>query len=291
MAMPYTINPNLPRVRMHAAQLVRLGWSTRKVARYLGYNQSTIVRWVNRTGPQRWGAIETKSSRPHHHPHELPQEIVDAIVAQRLKRRRCAEVVHEELLQQGVAVSLSSVKRVLKRHYLLRERSPWKRLHHSDPRPIVENPGDLVQVDTSHFVPRSYPRFYVYALLDVCSRWAYAAVSLRINTHRSSLFVKRATIHAPFSLRMLQTDHGSEFSTTFTQRVGVAHRHSRVRKPNDNAHVERFIRTLQEECLNKQPPFPAAYQRALDRYLPYYNGERLHLGINLKTPVQVMRSY
>jgi len=26
-------------------------------------------------------------------------------------------------------------------------------------------------------------------------------------------------------------------------------------------------------------------------YLPYYNNERLHLGLNLKTPLQVLLSY
>lgn len=288
--MPYTKNPYLPKVRQEAILLVYQGWSTRKVGRRFGVGSSAISKWVKKDRDYGRSPIPTERSRPHHHPNELSREIVDAIIAQRMKHRRCAEVVHQELINQNITVSLSSVKRMLKRHYLLRERSPWKRLHRSDPRPSVENPGDLVQVDTVHFVPRTYPRFYVYALLDVCSRWAYAAVSLRINTHRSSTFVKRATIHAPFPFSMLQTDHGSEFSTTFTQRVGITHRHSRVRRPNDNAHVERFIRTLQEECLNKQPPFPAAYQRALDRYLPYYNGERLHLGINLQTPLECVQA-
>src|SRR3989344_9020241 len=45
--MPYTTNPHLPRLRMEAAQLVlRQGWSTRQVARYTGFDQSTVVRWV-----------------------------------------------------------------------------------------------------------------------------------------------------------------------------------------------------------------------------------------------------
>lgn len=291
MYMPYPTNPHLPRLRMQAVLLVRSGWSTRKVARYTGFNQSTIVRWVRRAPRDGRSSIVTQSPRPHHHPHKLPQEIIAAIITQRRKHRRCAEVVHEELIQQGVLVSLSSVKRTLARHGLLRERSPWKRLHRSDPRPAVVLPGDLVQLDTIHVVPRTFPRFYVYTLLDVCSRWAFAAVSLRINTHRSLRFVRQAQEAAPFLFTTLQSDWGPEFSTTFTERIGVSHRHSRVRTPNDNGHLERFNRTIQEECLTDQPPVPAAYQRAIDRYLPYYNGKRLHLGIDLKTPLQVMRSY
>jgi IS30 family transposase len=59
--------------------------------------------------------IKTKSSRPHSHPHEIDQEIVDCIVRKRQKRKRCAEVIHKELKNESVDVSLSSVKRTLDR--------------------------------------------------------------------------------------------------------------------------------------------------------------------------------
>ncbi|MEW5908042.1 MAG: integrase core domain-containing protein, partial [Patescibacteria group bacterium] len=70
------------------------------------------------------------------------------------------------------------------------------------------------------------------------------------------------------------------------------HRHSRVRKANDNGHIERFNRTLKEECLNKVWPInPFVYQKAIDNYLPYYNNQRLHLGLNFRTPAEVITSY
>ena len=47
--------------------------------------------------------------------------MVEAIVEQRLKNRRCAEVVYQELVNRGIKVSLSSVKRTLKRSGLLKE--------------------------------------------------------------------------------------------------------------------------------------------------------------------------
>jgi len=93
---------------------------------------------------------------------------------------------------------------------------------------------------------------------------------------------------------MLQSDHGSEFSTWFTKHVGtrrIAHRHSRVRKPNDNGHVERFNRTLQEECLRSIPKTFKVYKKAIPEYIRYYNTERLHMGLNYQTPSEVMRSY
>ena len=90
---------------------------------------------------------------------------------------------------------------------------------------------------------------------------------------------------------MLQTDHGPEFGKFFHDWVeyhGMHHRHSRIRKPNDNAHIERFNRTLQEECLKWT--IKKRYKKALEEYNDFYNLKRLHLGINLKTPYQVVLS-
>lgn len=285
----------MAKVRMEAVRLVKYRhWSTRKVARYTGFNQSTIARWCEKDPTGGWRYIATESSRPHSHPKALPSDVVRAILEKRRKRNRCAEIVHQELLRDEVSVSLSSVKRTLKRHGLIRPRSPWKSWHFSEARPLALNPGDLVQVDTIHIVPKryqTYTRFYVYTLLDVFTRWAWARVYAKPNTHNSLYFVKEAQKKAPFLFSHLQSDHGSEFSMWFTENVKIAHRHSRVRKPNDNGHLERFNRTIQEECLNGLRPHPEVYQRAIAKYLPYYNEERLHLGLECKTPLEVMRSY
>jgi transposase InsO family protein len=277
---------------MEAVNLVYQGWSTRKVGRHFGVGTSTVSKWVRRD--HHWGLcpIPTLSSRPGSHPKQLKKEMVDAIVKQRKKRNRCAEVVHRELLKQGIAVSLSSVKRTLKREGLIRHRSPWKRWHFSEARPEAILAGDLVQIDTIHFVIGNR-RFYVYTLLDVASRWAYAKVSLRINTYQSLRFVKEAMAAAGFNFKMIQSDHGSEFSVWFTEHIGklgIAHRHIRVRKSNDNGHIERFNRTLQEECLNKVDQIPKAFQKAINDYLPYYNNQRLHLGLNFKTPIECVQA-
>ena len=98
---------------------------------------------------------------------------------------------------------------------------------------------------------------------------------------------------APFSLTTLQSDHGSEFSKWFTQRVierGLAHRHTRVRTPNDNAHLERFNRTIQEECIAKIPRSLMSWRKELPEYLHYYNEERPHMGLEMKTPADILKA-
>ena len=292
MYMSYSKNPNLPRVRMKAVMLVKKGWSIRKVARYFGFSHGAVINWIKKCPKNCQGraVIPTLPSIPKTHPNEIKKDKVDAIVEQRLKHNRCAEIVHRELLNQNIVVSLSSVKRTLKREGLIKKRSPWKRWHFYDARPEAVLPGDLIQIDTIHFLIGN-KRFYVYTLIDVASRSAYAKVSLRITTHHSLKFVKEALKVLGFSFKMIQSDHGQEFSTWFTEnlgKLGIEHRHSRVRKPNDNGHVERFNRTLKDECLNKVNRNSKSFQNAIDAYLPYYNGQRLHLGINYLTPLQVV---
>lgn len=291
--MPYTTNPHLPRLRMEAAQLVlREGWSTRAVARHTGFDQSTIVRWVAKARMTNRRIIPTESSRPHRHPHALSRELVGAILAYRAQYRRCAEFLHHLLVRDGYPVSLPSVKRTLKRHHLTYP-SPWKKWHQYPPRPIPHAPGVLVELDTIHD-GRPEERLYAYTLLDVCSRWAHAAPAARITTHTSLRFVEQAREASPFIFQILQSDHGSEFSKWFTKRIGergIAHRHSRVRQPNDNAHLERFNRTLQDECLSRIPRTLSAWRREIPQYLHWYNEERPHMGLNMRTPLDVMRSY
>src|SRR3989344_5456270 len=192
--MSYTINENMPKLRQRAAELVSKGWSARKVGRYLGFHHTAVMKWVRKSRKIGYHPIPTRSSRPDHHPRQLDQKLVKAIIEKRLAVKRSAEVVHQELLNEHVSVSLSSVKRTLDRNHMLNKRNPWKRYHPPMDRPVVEKPG----------------------------------------------------------------------------------------------HLERFNRTIQEECLRGIPNNVIQINKVLPGYLAHYNTKRLHFGINLKVPMQMV---
>lgn len=285
----YTTNPFLPKVRMRAVMLVRRGWSMRKVARYIGVNPSTVSRWVKKAPAKGSSSILTLSSRPKTHPKSISKELKKLIVQERLRTRRCGSVIHQKLLKQNIKVSLSTVNRTLDRYGLLKKRSKWKRFHRNTPRPLPEKPGDLVQLDTIHLLPLTntkYKKWYIYTLLDVNSRWAHARAFGRINTYNSLNFVTEAKELAPFKFNCVQTDNGQEFSTYFTHNLDIRHRHTRVRRPTDNAHLERFNRTIQEECVNHVSGTLNKLNQSLKEYIHHYNNERMHMGIDYLTPSQ-----
>jgi transposase InsO family protein len=289
--MSYTTNPSLPKVRQRAAELVRKGWSARKVGRYLGFHHTAVMKWVQKAKVVGYHPIPTKSSRPKHHPNQLSDELVWKIFHKRIQTKRCADVVHQELQNEHVGVSLSSVKRTLDRCGLLKKRSPYKRFHPHVDRPYALKPGDLVEMDTIHLMISEKKRVYVFVLLDVYSRWVYAKAYEKISSKIGVDFLKEAERLASFSFNMIQTDHGPEFGKWFVERVSKHHRYTRIGKPNDNSHIERFNRTVQEECLDKTIRTISKLNEALATYIPYYNSQRLHMGINFKTPIQMVPSY
>ena len=292
--MAYNKNPELPKVRREAVRLVKYrGWSVRKVARHLGYTHSAIVKWCAKDPTGGWRRIETKSSRPHTSPRALKKEVISAIIQKRIGRRRCGQIIHQQLLQDGIKVSLPSVQRTLSRLGLLKKRSPWKRPHDYTERPEITHPGVLLETDTVHIMLPDGSRLYVYTVIDLYSRWAYAEVAKKITAVASGAFIIQAQAIAPFRFAMVQTDNGGEFQKMFRFRIyklGITHRYSRVRQSNDQAHIERFNRTIQEECLDQTPKTVRHFRRALKEWLPYYNDERMHMGINFKTPAQILKA-
>jgi transposase InsO family protein len=285
--MAYTQNPHLPKVRRDAADLVHRGWGIRQVARYVGVSPGTITKWVKKAIKYGHHPIPTLSSKPKHHPNQLSDDLVWKIFHKRLAVKRCAEVVHQELINEEVFVSLSSVKRTLDRLGLLKKRSPWKRYRIPMIRPNIEKQGDLVQVDTIH-LPTREGRIYVFTLLDVYSRWAYARAYKRATARTAKNFVGLAQSVASFPFKVIQSDNGSEFGGWFSDHINSIHRHSRVRRPNDNAHLERFNRTIQEECIDRIPKKVEDLNVAIKKYIQYYNEKRLHMGLKLHTPLQVL---
>ena len=172
----------MPRIRREAVRLFNRGWSARKVGRHLGFNHTAVMDWVRKARILGDHPIPTKSSRPHHHPKQLKDEVVEKIVKKILEYNRYAEAVHRELQNDGVEVSLSSVKRTLERKYLINKRSPWKRYHPHQDRPYPLKAGDLVQIDTIHRMIGEKKRLYVFVLIDVYSRWVYAKAYSKMNS-------------------------------------------------------------------------------------------------------------
>lgn len=316
--MSYSSNPLLPKARADAVRLlVEQGLPVAVAARKSGIHRSTLWRWkrqwdglnehvqlTNDNRPTRQAGtvwrlaactwrIPTRSSRPHGCSHAATPAVVERIRHYRRKYGRCAVVVHAYCVREGTVVSLSTVRRVLYRLGLVVRRK-WRRGWRPPvPRPLAAKPGDLVQTDTVHlWDPIAKQRSYLYTLVDVYSRWAYSEHHPVLSQKLAADVIRRAEAYAGFHFEVAQADHGPEFGMHFEQLLrdrNTVLRHSRVRRPNDNAYVERFNRTIQEECTGNTSSINVNLNGKVLTYLAYYNDERLHLGLQCRTPREMLR--
>ena len=320
--MAYSTNPHLPKARAAAVRLlVEAGLPASTVALRAGVHRSTVWRWkrkwialnehvecnnpnrpsrpvstANKLAACRWH-IATESSKPHSHAWAIPDAVIQQILRAREQLKRCAEVVwHHVTHTLGLSISLSSVRRILRRHHCF-DGARKPRVRRDNPRrPLVTAPGELVQTDTIHHVdPTTGRRLYYYTVIDLYTRLAYAKVATRILPGIAATAVLEARQVFGFPFAMVQSDNGPEYGRYFEQqmrRAGIQTRHSRLHRPNDNAHIERFNRTIQEECIGSywRKSVPLSRQKKkLSEYLEYYNNERVHLGIQLRTPSQMLQ--
>lgn len=173
----------------------------------------------------------------------------------RCQKYECAEIVQYKLSKEGIVVSLSSVKRTIKRNELWRKKRKYR---WNEKRPLPTAPGELIQIDTVHYVnPLNRSRLYIYTAIDLHTRMTYAKVSPKLSEQGAIETIFAAQEFMGFSFKMVQSDNGAEFQKRFQQRLntaGIKTRHSRVRHPNDDAHIERFNRTLRKECIGQYNP-------------------------------------
>lgn len=73
---------------------------------------------------------------------------------------------------------------------------------------------------------------------------------------------------------------------------GISIHHTRLHRPNDNTHIERFNRTIQKECTGSytldSDKLEALNQR-IAAYLDFHNHKRIHLGLKYMTPAQMLQ--
>ena len=87
-------------------------------------------------------------------------------------------------------------------------------------------------------------------------------------------------------------DNDARYGPRFTrvaQVSGIAVVRTPVRAPRANSIVERFLRSVRQECLDHLLPLGAVHlRRALGEYIAYFNQARPHQGLGQRVPAAGM---
>jgi putative transposase len=273
--------------------------------RYFGISRQTFYRWKRRYDPQNLRTLEEGSHRPH----RRRRPTWTAEQAERVRRLRehyprwGKDKLAVLLRREGWRISVSMVGRiltslrqrgVLSAPLLFRvkrrrgtARRPWALRKPSDY--AVEQPGDLVQLDTMDLRPSPGVVLKQFTARDVVSRWDVIEVHRRATSTAAALFLETLQRRLPFPLRALQVDGGSEFAAVFEeacQQRGVRLFVLPPRSPKLNGRVERANRTHTEEFYEITPcslPIAQLNQELLD-WERTYNTLRPHQALGYLTP-------
>lgn len=149
--------------------------------------------------------------------------------------------------------------------------------------------GHLIQVDTIVLHLFGLKR-YILTAIDKYGKLAFARVYKNPSSFSASDFLRRLNYLLDDQITNIQTDNGSEFGKYFEracQELKVNHYFSRTRTPKDNAVLERFNRTLQEEWLNQGNFYPSisTMNQHLTDWLIFYNFKRRHHTLGNLSPI------
>lgn len=301
------------KMRLSRAARKRLMWfydyanrfdgNARLTCRHYGISPKTFYRWKKRFDITRLYALEDGSHRPKHGPLPvLNPEQTQRIVVLRLAHPFYSKLKIANLYERQWKTKLSSwqVQKVIQRFELYpdkrrAEKIARKRRCAFQKKRITQllkepKPGYLVSVDTVVIHSAGLTR-YILTALDRYSRVAYARAYSSHSSRAAADFLDRLQAFMQGKIKNIQTDNGCEFQMYFEDALrshGVSHYWSRVRTPKDNAQLERFNRTLQEE-------FPSIRRisdvnllnDALQQWLVEYNYARPHAALGYKTPMEV----
>ena len=271
-------------------------------------SRKTVYKWLSRYDGTTV-SLEDRSHAPKNSPRKHTEKELKQI-RHHLKLHHWTDllIAYQELVERdGYARSYGGFKRVASK--LKNAKKSGKKVKRK-PKPYkrAEYPGQKIQIDVK-YVPSYCPvdgnKYYQYTAVDECSRWTFREMYDEHSTYSSKDFLEKLIAKAPFTIREVQTDNGSEFTnrliavkskhlTLFEQALidlGIIYHRIQIATPRHNGKVERQHRTDEARFYKYMKMYSledgrkqlAVYQSKSNNYIKTCLG--------MKTPNQVVKMY
>ena len=284
-----------------------------------GVDRKLIYIWRKRIKgcEDRLTALIPNSTKPHRARRMLTDtRIIDFIKEMRKQYPRMGKEKLKLLLdryceKKGIqSVAESTIGKIIKRHKLFFHRTG--RVYHDANSKFAQNPRRRKKrlrikhspkhKDFGHFQADSSYLFldglkrYMISAIDSRLKFAFSSCYSYLSSRNVRDFFRRLELVYPLSIKSIQTDNGSEFLGEFDeylQKKHIAHYFSYPNCPKINGCIERFNRTVKEEfAYNNLEVLHdiEAFRQRLSGYLIFYNTERPHKSLGLKSPLDYLLS-
>lgn len=280
-----------------------------------GADRKVIARWRKRLKDSggKLTSLIPYSTRPLKvRQPETRVEMIDFIKDQREKHYRIGKEKLKVKLdkycrEEGMpTVSTSTIGNIIKRHHFFSQKEG--RVYHNPAskcaqRNLKKNkrlrvrhspkPADFGYIvsDTVERITDGIKDYFISAI-DAKMKFGLTLNYKRLTAVKMRDFYFRFKKVYPETILAWQSDNGSENLGVFDQQLkkdGIPHYFIYPRCPKINTFVERYNRTIQEEFIEPNLDTihdKGVFQGKLADYLIYYNTERPHHSLNLRSPLE-----
>ena len=282
-------------------ELIRLvegsSLSVRRTLAEIGLSRSTFYAWYQRYlegGPE---ALEDRKPRPRAVWNRISDRIRTKVIETALVHTQLSprELACRMTDQEGEFLSESSVYRILKAADLI-ESPAYILLQAADrfPHPTRRR-NELWQTDFTYLPVVGWGWYYLSTVLDDYSRkilaWKLGA-TMRVEDVTETLDLARAAtgvdrVRVEHKPRLL-SDNGpcyvAKDLAEYLRKHGLGHTRGRPYHPMTQGKIERWHRSMKNVVRLENYYSPWELERALARFVEYYNHERVHEAIGDVTP-------
>jgi transposase InsO family protein len=278
------------------------------VVKVCPHSQRSLERWLSQYKKYGEVGLEPRSTKPKTNPNETPIRIKERVIELRKQKQKCAIKLKWQLEKEGINLHKNTIQKIIKAENLVRKYRIRKLRYKYVKIPLQQ--GELVEIDVK-YVPDLVRKkqYFQFTAIDSASRWRYLKIYDNYANSDSIDFLQTLIKIAPFRIRAIKTDNGSNFTNRYTgylkssdlfnpklhvfdticQEYGIIHYLIDPGKPAQNGKVERSHRTDQEMFYERNY-FKSL--RDLKRKVKVWNKEYNnleHCGLDGKTPNEMLK--
>lgn len=270
----------------------RASFPVKSALAVLGLPRSTYFDWAKMGGKSARPEVATPKSH-----HITPEERAAVIAFARDHREDGYKRLAYMIADAGIAaVRPSTVYLILKEAGLI---GRWKQTNGGAHKTGFDQPcapHEQWHTDIAYLNILG-TQYFLISVLDGFSRAIiHHEIRLRMETNDVEIVIQRAldTLSKGTPRPRIISDNGSQYVSAqfkvFLRDAGCAHSKARVRHPQSNGKIERWHKTVKNECVRRTALGDLEEaQEVVAAYVLNYNTVRLHSAINYLTPADALQ--
>lgn len=308
--------------KLSAAGQLKLEWiifyhtlgeqHVKATALHFGITRKTLHKWLKRFNTEHFQGLEEYSRAPIHvRKRQISLEQRIRVKRLRTKHPKYGKMKLVSLYTREYREQISSwkIQKIIEEGNLYHDRIKASKLRKKQIQARIhkrqritklvkeQKVNYLWHVDTVVLTLSHGGYRYLLTAIDEVSKVAFARLYTTHTSRNAKDFLQRLVYLTDRRVINLHSDNGSEFKKEFEEaceQLAIPQWYSRPHTPKDNAVLERFNRTIQEEFIeitDVDHYFVDDFNHKLTDWLIEYNFHRPHKTLDYKTPIQYLDSY